>query len=236
MQFIAKYGLFILTASLFALATSPSVATHRAEPTELYGTSLLFDVYRNGAEVGSHSVSIDQEGSMTRISSVFDLEISFLFFTAYTFRYKSQGTWDDHRLVAFVSNVDDDGDRFEVKATQMASGLEISGPEGNETIAGHIFPTTHWNFEVVEEKRVLNSLTGKINDVQISAIEREDVETELGKVPATRYDYSGDLETTVWYDDSGRWVKMKFKGRDGSDIEYKCRRCQGGPTQANTND
>jgi len=59
------------------------------------------------------------------------------------------------------------------------------------------------------------------------------VETERGDVFATHYVYSGELDTEVWYDDEGRWVKMRFKGRDGSTIEYVCRRCQGpGPSQA----
>jgi hypothetical protein len=35
------------------------------------------------------------------------------------------------------------------------------------------------------------------------------------------------LNTEVWYDDLGRWVKMRFNGPDGSAIEYVCRRCQG---------
>ena len=57
----------------------------------------------------------------------------------------------------------------------------------------------------------------------------ENVVTEIGRIPATRFAYSGDLQNEVWYDDAGRWVKMRFKGRDGSTIEYVCRRCQGGP-------
>jgi geranylgeranyl diphosphate synthase type II len=56
---------------------------------------------------------------------------------------------------------------------------------------------------------------------------REYVATERGQVPATYYRYTGDLLAELWYDDDGRWVKMRFKGRDGSMIEYVCRRCQG---------
>ena len=58
----------------------------------------------------------------------------------------------------------------------------------------------------------------------------ETVMTENGPVTATRYRYSGELETEVWYDDAGRWVKLRFKGREGTPIAYKCRRCQGGAT------
>ena len=54
------------------------------------------------------------------------------------------------------------------------------------------------------------------------------VATERGPVMATRYAYSGELQTEVWYDECGRWVKMRFAGRDGSIIDYVCRQCQGG--------
>jgi len=33
--------------------------------------------------------------------------------------------------------------------------------------------------------------------------------------------------TEVWYDDWGRWVKMQFASRDGTKIDYVCKRCQG---------
>ena len=58
---------------------------------------------------------------------------------------------------------------------------------------------------------------------------REPIPTERGDVVASRYSYTGDLaDTEVWYDDVGRWVKLRFLGRDGTPIEYACRRCQGG--------
>ena len=55
------------------------------------------------------------------------------------------------------------------------------------------------------------------------------VATERGGIPATHHAYTGDLSTEVWYDDAGRWVKMRFEAQDGSTIDYVCRRCQGGP-------
>jgi hypothetical protein len=54
--------------------------------------------------------------------------------------------------------------------------------------------------------------------------------TGNGPVTATRYRYSGELETEAWYDDAGRRVKLRFKGRDGTPIAYKCRPGQGGAT------
>lgn len=236
MRFRTSLFPVLFATCLMGFAVSPAVANFKHNPTALYGNEILFSVFRNGSEVGSHSVSILQQGSTITVNSAFDLQIKFLFLTAYEFRYTSVGTWEEGRMVEFASQVNDDGERFEITALPYSSGLKITGPEGTQDIASPVYPTTHWNAAVVNEKQVLNTLTGLINNVQINATAREEVETELGPVQATRYEYSGDLMTTVWYDDSGRWVKMKFKGRDGSDIEYLCRKCQGHQELTKTHD
>ena len=89
-----------------------------------------------------------------------------------------------------------------------------------------LFPTNHWNAGVLGQTRVLNTLTGKINNVSILSKGIETVSTENGPIKATRYVYSGDLDNEVWYDDLGRWVKMRFKASDGSTINYVCKSCQ----------
>ena len=82
-------------------------------------------------------------------------------------------------------------------------------------IPAPILPTDHWNAAVLGNTRVLNTLTGIVNDVRINKLGRTEVATEVGQVSATHYAYTGDLQTEVWYDDAGSWVKMRFKGNDG---------------------
>jgi len=79
---------------------------------------------------------------------------------------------------------------------------------------------------VVKQNQVLNTITGLINEVSIRDNGFEKVSTERGMINATKYTYTGQLETTVWYDQQGRWVKMEFSGKDGSTITYKCKKCQ----------
>ena len=41
--------------------------------------------------------------------------------------------------------------------------------------------------------------------------------------PMARQGY--DLQLT-WYDEEGRWVKLRCRAKDGSMIDYICRQCQ----------
>lgn len=227
-----------LAAATVAAALVPSVAAGlEAGPgTSLagsaparYGGEILFDVYRNGERVGWHRVQFARDEAALTVQSEFRLRVRILFLTAYRFNYGSTERWRNGRLESLEVSVDDNGARSVLRAGRDGGLLRVSGDAGRYRADPTLMPTTHWNAAVLGRTRVLNTLTGRVNEVSIRAAGREAVETERGPVPATRYIYSGDLETEAWYDESGRWVKLRFTADDGSTITYVCRLCQGGP-------
>jgi hypothetical protein len=199
----------------------------RSDPVALYGGLLDFAVYRDGSRAGTHSVRFERAGESVIVTGRFELDVEVLFFTAYRFEYVSVGRWRHGRLQALKTTVDDNGAKSSVRASRRDKGFSIEGPDGSLQAPAPLYPTNHWNADVLGETRVLNTLTGRINTVSIEPAGREAVTTERGPVWATRYVYKGELETEVWYDDAGRWVGMRFQARDGSTIDYACRRCQG---------
>ncbi len=128
-------------------------------------------------------------------------------------------------LKKLVAKVDDNGKKTSFTAQRAGNRLRIVRAQQAEYAALPLFPTNHWNPGVLQEERVLNTLTGRINLVTIEPEEQESVMTNAGNRMATRYRYNGQLQTEVWYDADGRWVRMRFAGRDGSTLEYVCRRC-----------
>lgn len=229
------YIALILTTSLAAFGAAASQIERApgsdADILSLYGSGIDFDVYRHGAKVGHHKVQFDYSDSELLVSSQFFLEIRVLFVSAYRYIYQSESIWRQGELYSLKATVDDDGTVFSVSATRNGKTYRISNPDGAEAARAPVYPTNHWNIGVLEENRVLNTLTGRINNVSIVQKGRENVQTEWGYVMATRYAYTGDFDTEVWYDDAGRWVKMRFEGKDGSTIDYICRRCQGQPVE-----
>lgn len=224
-------------AAILALALLPagtagasvdSVRAGAIDPFSLYGKEIRFDVVRNGEKVGSHQVRFDGTSRDLTVRSDFTLKIDLLFVTVFEYSYRSEGRWRQGRLETLTASVDDHGQRSRLSVEPEGARLRINSGDEVYYAAAPLYPTNHWNATVTAEKRVLNTLTGKLNAVQIERKARERVETERGMISATRYAYTGELETEVWYDDAGRWVKMRFRGRDGSSIDYVCRRCQGG--------
>ena len=120
--------------------------------------------------------------------------------------------------------VDANGDRSTIAAQARGDALEVVGPHGTVAAPLGVFSTNHWHAGVLDAETVLNTLTGRINQVRIEACATPHPDGE-GPPQARCFDYHGDLRARVWYDDAGRWVGLAFDGEDGSRFEYRCRNC-----------
>jgi hypothetical protein len=227
-----RQRLLIPIAAAFSLASNAAAeGLERSEsifdPLSLYGPAINFDVFRKGDKVGFHQVRFEKAGEDLVVFNRFQLEIEFLFFTAYSYTYQSKGRWREGQLADLKADVDDGGKHTSVEAARYGERMTVRNADGRLIVDAPLFPTNHWNASVLAQSQVLNTLTGRINSVAIEPRGREEVSTEQGDVTATRYAYTGDLGAEVWYDDAGRWVKLRFEARDGSVIDYVCKRCQG---------
>ena len=86
------------------------------------GEPLRYTVLRNGKEVGSHSVTFREVEDRLEVDTVFQIQISFLFFR-YDYSYTSTGFWRDGALIAMEAQVDDDGDEHLVRALRRQDQL-----------------------------------------------------------------------------------------------------------------
>lgn len=222
-MFLAR-RVFLLLAALVVCATG--VLAHD-DPVNLYGEQIRFEIRRQGKPVGSHVVSFERTGDAIRSRSEVNIAVDFLFFTAFRYRYEAHALWRQGRFERIDVDIDDDGKSLRLTAVQDGERTLVSGTTGDLTVTTPLHATEHWNAGILTQRQVFNTLTGKVNNVVIQPGQTEWVETERGPVAATIYRYSGDLAIDVWYDEKRRWVKMRFKGRDGSQIEYVCRQCQG---------
>jgi len=196
------------------------------DPVALYGNEISFDVIKKGGKVGTHRVVFSRkESGDLGVESRFQLTMTFLTIPIYEFLYRSDAIWREGRLKNMTVEISDGGDNSTIRALPKGQGLAVSGPRGEVDIPGPIYPTNHWNAGVLSQKQVLNTLNGQISQVVIADAGRETIKAEGALVEARKFQYSGDIDTTVWYDDEGRWLKMRFTAKNGSVVDYECTRC-----------
>lgn len=215
----------LVLAAAVAAAVAGGGAAASADPGALYDGDIVFDVYRDGEPVGRHRTTFEPGADGLRIRAEFDVRITFLGFEAYTFTYASRALWRDGDLHRIAVSIDDDGEETAIFGEATADGFRVRGPEGSDLAPASILPTNHWNVRQVEQRRLLNTLTGTIDAITVTRLGTETVETGSGPRRATRYRYDGGFLAESWYDAAGRWVKLRFAGTDGSTIDYVCRRC-----------
>lgn len=234
---VAITAVALTAASMTVIASPPTAAASAGaskqcrsaddwrDPLRLYGRDIQFSVVRNGDPIGTHRVTFDRRDDVVVADSRLDIRVKVLMVTAYRFLYTSTDVWQDGCLVALNAMIDDNGKTKTIRAEKRDGGLTVVGPEGTQAGPSDLFPTNHWNAGVIGSNRVIDTLKGTVANVRIADRGVETVIAGGRKQQARRFAYTGDVETEVWYDDAGRWLKMRFIAQDGSVVEYICERC-----------
>ncbi|MDX2225172.1 MAG: DUF6134 family protein [Rhodospirillaceae bacterium] len=208
------------------VAPPPPDQIPEIDPLALYGDELVFDIYRKKSKIGQHRVNFERDGERLTVSVEMRLGVDFMFFRAYEFEYDATEIWQGRELIASTSYVDDNGKKVTVSARADGDVFKIDGPRGATLASSWVFPTNHWHRGQVNSRIILNTINGRLTRVEPVAKGIDRVATLQGDVDAEHFLYTGELrDTEVWYDAAGRWVKMAFKAKDGSTIEYRCRQC-----------
>ena len=213
---------------LCSLLIGSPAASHASPASNAGGQQLSYDydILREGSTVGFHSVRIQSDEEHTRVISRSRIEIGWLGLTLYRFEYEAEEVWDGQGLRRLVSRADDDGERLEISGNRHNDRFQWAVNDAEPVNhAMPIFPTNHWNSGVLSQTWVLNTLTGSINRVFILPYPEGKPILDLSSGEIRQYRYDGELQLDAWYDDSGHWLGMRFEGRDGSTIEYRCRNC-----------
>lgn len=194
------------------------------------GQHYVFDILRNGKPIGQHELEIEHRDNETHVVARSAIDVTVLGFPLYRMRYQAQERWDEQGLRELSVEVDDDGRESRIVGQRRDDRFFWSDLDGREySVRMPVFPTNHWNAKVLESGRVLNTLTAEMNQVNIATV--DDPISRTIRASAQRgaklsvYRYEGDLNVHTWYDDDGLWHGLRFKGRDGSNIEYVCRNC-----------
>ena len=189
----------------------------------LYGEQILFDVHRNGDPVGQYLTRFVRDGNKLRVDARMDLQLSWLFWD-YHYRYRASEWWWQGRLDRLESQIDDNGELTQFRFTGDGERLVSSDPK--LTIPLPLLASHHYNADIRQQRQVLNTLTGQVNQIELEHLGHERLLIGSVEVPAQRYRYQGELrDTEVWYDAHGRWLSLRFFDQRGATIEFRCRQC-----------
>jgi hypothetical protein len=227
--------ILILQVVLIGLMASVS-QTLASEPIP---RTVTFSIYREGQNIGQHSLSFERQGSAQIVTVNVDISIQKLGVVAYRFKHQAREVWKDGQLENLKTSTDDNGKLYAVEGHHTERGIEVertapgemSAAEAanggialplveRETLPANTLPTSLWNVETVKRLTLLNTQYGTLSKIQVVALGREAVSLKSGNREATHYHFTGDLRMDLWFDDDGRWVKATFLPPEGSTVDY----------------
>jgi len=207
--------LAIIVLALALASTAGEAAPLASVPD---GGRLAFAVMRQGSRIGGHWVEFHRDGETLIVESRIEVKVSALFIVLYRFTARRTETWRDGRLVAYVSDTDDDGKRSMVRARADAQGIAVEATDGKWTLPGTAVPDSFWNRALVEGAPIFDVENGRPLTVKIEALGSSP--PPGGTAPADRFRLTGDDNFELWYRPDGVWAGMRTVGSDGSIVDY----------------
>lgn len=204
-------ALFVATAGLPA----------QAQSTLPYGGLLSFSVFRGASPIGEHRFAFEQVGNQLHVRINVELQVKLGFITVFRYSHENHEIWEDGKLVAIDTKTNDDGKPFEVNARRVGTALEVQTLAGRATLPGDLMPSSYWHPDSPKHTQFLDTQRGIVLNLDFAPGGTEVVTISDGRrIPARRYDVTGDLKVTAWYaQNGGAWGKLSFPAR-GSEIEY----------------
>lgn len=210
---------------LFFLVLSCRPVSALAEPTisnpllnqsaqaiaDAYGDQTKYRISRNGKTIGEHVLTFEQIGDELIVKVDSKITVRILKIPVYRLSYKAEERWVDGSLLTAAATTVENGESTTVSLDNSTAVDE------KDHIA---FASNHWHPGVLTGASVFNTLTGEESRITVTHLGTEELETASGTITAEHYQYDDDIQANVWYDTDGLWLLMKFKGQDGSVIQY----------------
>ncbi|NNG05257.1 MAG: hypothetical protein HKM95_14330 [Inquilinus sp.] len=196
------------------LLVPPAVAAHP------YREPLRFAVFRDGAPLGEHVVTIRDESG--RLTAEIDIRLEYKIgpFTFYRYAHRNIEVWEDGRLVSLDSETYDDGRDYRLTVRQDGRDLLVDGAAGRFRCPPETLTSSYWNRETIHRSTILDTQRGRLLSVDVKPAGQDAVVVDGVPVAADRFSVSGDLDLDIWYTSDGRWVKLDFMAR-GAPITYQ---------------
>ncbi|MBL8671170.1 MAG: hypothetical protein JNK11_11015 [Alphaproteobacteria bacterium] len=213
----ARTGLHCGLASAGLIATALlAVGAAASIPA---GDRIGFAVMREDAPLGQHRVSLERSGDTLVATVEIALRLRFAGLTLFRYDHRSVETWQAGRLVALESRTDDDGTSHVVTGRAVPEGFEVTADGKRFMAPADVIPTSYWHPATVAQTSLLDTQNGRLVAVRMTPKGRDQVALRSGKAEACRWEMRGDLAMDLWYDSTGRWVKLTFNAR-GADVVY----------------
>lgn len=174
---------------------------------------MTFRILHSGTPVGEHHMSFTQTGDQLRVDTNVALVVRLAGIPIFHYAVQASEYWNAGAFCGLDSQVNHNGTALEVHARPIAGGFNIQSTKaGNYSYTGQLglMPLTYWN-KAMLGAMILNIETGRHYPAIVNSPGWNYLPTdEGGTLLAQRFDVTGKLHLSVWYDQYGQWAGLQF--------------------------
>lgn len=200
---------FVLSGAVIASSPAAANTPGRSE----------FEILMNGKPVGRHSVTVSKSADITNVRIAIDMagKIGPI---GFTYRHRCEEAWRGAQLTSLTCTDRENRSSKSVAANLRGADLVVDGTGFKGSAPAGILPSSWWRVSTINQTRLLDSRDGKLSRVNVNRV-GEDV-LQIGGTPvrANHYRMRGAVNTDLWYDATGHWVRTAFKIA-GQSFDYR---------------
>jgi hypothetical protein len=179
-----------------------------------------FVARRLGRVVGGHRLRFAHAAERFVVRTDIALDIRAGAAPLHRFTHHAEEVWIDGWLDAVVSDTDDDGRRYRVRA-QRVGGIFSGAVNGAAfTVSGYVMPSSLWHRDTTASEALFDTIDARVKVVRAELLGSEDVPVGGTSVAAKHYALTGNIARDLWYDADFNLVRIAWLGRDGAQIVF----------------
>ena len=180
-----------------------------------------FVARRQGSVAGGHRIRFSRAAGAFTVRSDIVLDVRTGGAPLRRFVHHAEEVWRDGWLDAVVSDTDDDGRRFQVRAAREADIFTGTVNGAAFTVSGYIIPSSLWHRDTPDSQALFDTVDGRVKIVRGELVGREDVPVGGTTTTAQHFTITGGITRDLWYDADCRLVRIALPGRDGVPIVFE---------------
>jgi hypothetical protein len=212
-----------LLASGLALAAGRTIPAAAAPPIPGAPPSghLMFQVFRNDSQIGTHHLTFQTAGSALTVHIAADFKVGLGPLTFFRYSLRTTEHWQDGRLVAATSQANNDGTAESMTAKLNGDALAVQGSKSGHYVApqGAIL-ATHWNRAELKGP-MINPENGELMTFSVADQGSSQIQAGGKTIEAAHYALTGPATIDLWYSQQSVWSALKAVATDKSMIDYR---------------
>ncbi len=184
-----------------------------------------FKVYLDDSEIGFHNFYVKQNGDQLQMSTQADFNVKLLFVTVYEYRHDNTESWNGNCLSSIDATTDDNGDKLIVRGSRQDEKFIVNTHQAESQLSGCVMTFAYWNHDFLKQERLLNSQTGKYEQVSVEFLGNELFEVNGTQIDSNVYELKGENEPIkLWYSTQDRqWLALESITDGGRVLSYRPR-------------